>query len=262
MKHWIFVLSLLILGCFALFFAISKRSDCFSPSFVTCEKNSLPLEIIQEPLTPNDQVTKILQQPFTFLGSGNQSYAFLSQDGKYVLKLMKIYQTQNEPQKLKRLINGFQVAYQYDQKHTGILYIHLKPTHFSDFSVNLTDKAGRKHKLDLNPLLFALQLKAVPTNQIITKHLKNGEIQAARVKLEAILTMMQEEHQMGVLDKDHNIWHNTGFIGDKPIRIDVGKLELSPEMKKPEISKNEIDKVKNDRMIPWIHRYFPGQKIF
>lgn len=262
MKNIAFILFLLVLGVSGYFFAVSKKSDCFSPDFVM---SAACFDLKKETLTPeatSDDVKTILSQTFTFLGSGNQSYAFVSADGKYVFKVMKLYQNRNEPWKFKRLLDGFMVADLYDREHTGILYTHLTPTENLNLTVHLLDKAGRHHNLSLDPLIFALQLKATPTRDAIAGDLNRGDKISAKKKIESLLSMMQEELSHGVYDADHNIWHNTGFIGEKPIRIDVGKLKLDERMKDPQAAQIEIEKIKNERIHPWLKRYFPSQIIF
>jgi hypothetical protein len=233
--------------------------------------------------TPPEEVKQILTQRFTFLGSGNQSFAFESEDQKWVLKLIKFHclagpdlcnllpdslfkelkvqhQTSKE-HKLKRVFHGFEVAYAYDRENCGLKYLHASPTETLPLVTVVVDKAGRKHPLNLNDYFFALQAKAVPLGIALKGLIEQNKIKEAKQILSKLFSMYAQEFKLGIYDADHNVMHNTGIANGEPLRIDFGKLTLKPEMKNEAIAQAELDKITRERVHPWLNRYFPGVAI-
>lgn len=263
-----FILLLIFLGACGLYFSYSKRSCCFSPEFA---KGSDLFNLGSS--SPAKELESVLNQPFTFLGSGNQSYAFESQDKKTVLKLFKFHTLQgldpydlvpryfqtfhdnhakDRKKKVDRLLNGLVLAENYNRDNSGILYIHFPPTPLFGKHVSIRDRAGRTHNLDLDHYVFVLQKKAIPLSETLRHHFDQGDVQGAVSKLFALYQMISSDLKTGLYDQDHNVISNTGFVGDTPIRIDFGKLSLQ----KIEPSQ-EIKKINNERIIPWIKRNYP-----
>lgn len=127
-----------------------------------------------------DELSHILQQPFSYLGKGAQIYAFLSKDGKYVLKFFKFKhlrpdwyldwlpslqpiesfrqaQISRRKIKLDSLFSGYKLAYDLDPENTGLLYIHLNPGKGTEPKVTVTDKIGITYSIDLQSVVFAVQ---------------------------------------------------------------------------------------------------------
>lgn len=249
----LFVFALFLLGVAGLWHSQSKKSDCFSPSNVR-PTQMLALPSIQSEVTP--LVENILQQEFTFLGSGNQCYAFLSQDDQYVLKLIKFHCMQGEKlqPKLKRVLDGFAVAYAYDKEACGLVYMQLTPNGLTHI-IRVRDKAGRLHHIEANNLIFALQRKATPTKALLNTHLAKNEISQVHEKIEALSHFLEEGLKRGIYDQDHNVMTNTGFAGELPMRIDFGKLTLNPQMLNPQERERELEKIAEERIQPWVKRH-------
>lgn len=271
MRHFFFCLALAALGVFGLGFALSKKSDGFSPDFIAIAPEHLPKEVYPIPEVAQD----ILKQPFYFLGSGNQSFAFESADHQWVLKLMKFHcLTTHDPyrlippigflakireerdderqRKIERVFHGFHVAYTQDPENCGLACYHLPGSDELPHETVIFDKAAKRHVLDLNQYVFALQRKAVPTGELLKKVLSKGDIAQADVLLSSLFAMFEEEFKAGLYDGDHNVIHNTGFAGEKPMRIDFGKLTV-----KPVDYEQELKKIADERINPWIKKNFP-----
>jgi hypothetical protein len=50
--------------------------------------------------------------------------------------------------------------------------------------------------------------------------------------------------------------HNTGFVGDRPIHLDVGKLTRAEEMKTPEIWQKDMEHIAW-KFAAWIRTNYP-----
>ena len=197
---------------------------------------------------------QIVEQPFTYLGKGAQSYAFISEDGKYVLKFFKFkhlkpsWVVNHLPEigKLKKIkqksvarkerqiqsvFSGYKLAYDLHREEAGLLYVHLNPSGNIAESVDLYDKIGRHFTLDLDQYIFVVQEYAVLNRDLMSKELKGGNLAAVKKRISQIIALYLSEYEKGIYDRDHGVLHNMGFIGERPIRLDVGKLSYAPQMR-------------------------------
>ncbi|MFI5335070.1 MAG: hypothetical protein ACHQT8_07955, partial [Chlamydiales bacterium] len=116
-------------------------------------------------------------QPFTFLDSGLEFYAFLSADKQHVLKFFKQHHVKQadflakcsplfnnlKREKRERLKGSFascKIAFEELQEETGLLYLHLAKTDENLPIVTLIDKLGIAHRVALDELPFLAQKRA------------------------------------------------------------------------------------------------------
>lgn len=281
-KRTILARSLLLLGvavfCISLFFySHSKRSHFFNPSFILYDQNLWPI-YETDPLTTveRDRLKTILSQPFTFLGSGNQTFAFESQDGHYVLKFFKFQHlkeqsflswlplpaikekiAQSKARRIEQVFLGHFIATAYDKEQSGIHYVHLNPQEKTHLKANIVDYAGLKYQIDLDEVVFVLQKKGESSRKAISKLLDRGQVKKACELLQRLLALYVDDYRRGVFDRDHNIMHNTGFINSTPMRIDVGKLKMDNRMKEFSNFKHDLKKITSERIVKWVKNYYP-----
>lgn len=199
------------------------------------------------------ELEAVSNQPFTYIGKGAQVYAFASADGKYVLKFFKFkhlrpslfisllppigplkpFKEQNilrKERKLQGVFDGHANAYKYDREHSGLIFVHLNLSNNLHKQVTLIDKIGRTHRVDLDNTVFVLQRKGETMRTVLSELLDRGEVDLAVKRAASILAMYRDEYTRFVYDRDHGISHNTGFIGDKPFHLDVGKFSYDPHL--------------------------------
>jgi hypothetical protein len=135
--------------------------------------------------TQEQAVQEVLKQKFYFLGSGVQSYAFISEDGKSVLKLFKHYHMWPNTQLLRKvhlpfhlnewcektiqerekrmscIFSSCKIAFEDCPEETGVYYLSLN-LEKKEGSLTLIDKLGIAHTLDTKNTPFLLQKKAIP----------------------------------------------------------------------------------------------------
>lgn len=266
MKNFFLLFSLACVGIAAFIHSQSKNSDCFNPSYVALDPSLLSLTGLDLPrFSLTQEECKIFDQPFHFLGSGHQCFAFESEDGQYVLKLIKFHYylsprsfstASKQKEKLKRVLQGFSLAEHQNKKGCGLISVNLLPSK-EIFYATLKDKAGRKYLLNLRSLPFALQEKATPTGALLKQLLDQGKVEEAGEKLKMLFAMFEGEFRKGLYDHDHNIIHNTGFTKNGPIRIDFGKLASRNEMGDSLRIREELLRLAHGRVAPWIKKYYP-----
>lgn len=216
---------------------------------------------------------KVFSQPFQYLDRGKQSYVFISQDQRYVLKffdnrclrsgMLPFFFSIKEKQcakKLSRLFRGYQTAITMDMNQTGLLFVQLVPDKSYKLDVNVTDRFNIHHEINLAEVPFVLQEKAVQLRELITSLLNEGNVTEAESRLHQIIDMYVDGYKKGILDLDHNFMYNTGFVDDRPIRIDLGRLKISEKIKDPNVYQQDLNKVFIKRLDQWLKRHFPNYR--
>ncbi len=201
-------------------------------------------------LTTIDQskLDEILQQRFSYIGKGVQSYAFSSEDGKYVIKFFKFKHLRPSPllswlpawtpfnnyrdkkmekieKKMAGVFEGYHLAYMKHKSECGLVFLHLNPTKGLYPSLAVTDKLGRTQLIELDTVPFVVQVKAKTMRTVLHELLENNEIELAKLRITEIFDLYLSEYLKGIYDHDHGIMHNAGFAGAMPIHLDVGKLK-------------------------------------
>ncbi|MCE5316210.1 MAG: hypothetical protein LLG04_02450 [Parachlamydia sp.] len=231
---------------------------------------------------PDQNLSTILQQPFSYIGKGSQSYAFSSADGRYVLKFFKYKhlrphwlvemlsplpyfkdyqrkQLRRKARKLDHLFAGYHLAWESLRDESGLLFVHLNQTQGLYPKAIVIDKIGLKRTIDLDNVVFIVQRKAKTTRAVIDELLAKGDTSTAQLRIRQILQLYASEYQRGIYDMDHGVMHNTGFVGDKPIHLDIGKLTQDPRISDPNLYRPDIQKV-GLRIAAWLEINHPEHR--
>lgn len=204
----------------------------------------------------------LCDQPFHYLNSGSQSYVFISEDGKTVLKLFKFQHMRTPPmlnffpskgklgkkrakkrKVLEQTLDSLTLAYKEMRKETALLYLHLAKTNHLKQTITLIDKIGRTHTLDLDSVEFLLQKRGTLAYDAINEWMAKGKKETAEKGLHALFTLAKERCKKGIFDKDPDFSTNFGFIGEKPFQIDFGRLSYSEKEKNPEVYGLELIRI-------------------
>ena len=202
------------------------------------------------------QIDSILLQPFHYLGHGKQMIAFESADGKYVLKLFnpmrplkngwykrwKFWQRYSsfkwisrewfqKKARLKKLFTRHKIAYEKLRDETGLLFVHLEPNPKICHYLHITDNRGKKHVMPLSPTPFVIQEKATLVPQHLHNLLQNGQLDDAKQAIASLEKLFEKRILLGITDRIQTMNNNYGFVGDKPIQIDVGRIRIEEEIK-------------------------------
>lgn len=275
---WIGLSAVILFAAARVYYALT---DDFRISNITYGYPYVESWVSPEPTKDEEaQVMDILSQPFHYIGKGAQSYAFVSEDGKYVLKFfkfkhlrpswfidslpsigfLKTYKEKQQYRKQKKLFGVFQsykLAYDVDRAESGLHFLQLNVTGNPKREVTVIDKIGLKHTIQLESIPFLLQDKGLTLRTVIGDHLAKGEIEQAKHRFGLILEMYAGEYKKGVYDHDHGVMQNTGFIGDRPFHLDVGKLYREESMRDLAVAKKDALGV-TEKMNEWVAKNYPG----
>jgi hypothetical protein len=192
-------------------------------------------------------IDMVLAQPFTFLHSGGQCYAFISQDGTTVLKLFKQHHLRwwhllhalplphfFEPLRAKQLqkmehysplfLESCTIAYRDFKEQSGLIYLHLNKTHHFNRKATLIDPLGIAHTLDLDNTQFALQKNAQLCYPKFRQLVQEGNLADAKICIDSLFNLIRDRARKGIKDRDPHIRKNIGFIGNQAIEIDIGSF--------------------------------------
>lgn len=234
------------------------------------------------PLIPQavlDEDNVFFDQPYHFLGSGGQCYAFLSEDGNTVLKLFKNHHVRlwnwlssfSLPGKLDSFRRQFLennrhqspaffesccIAFKDFRDRSGLIYLHLGKTAHIHKKLTLYDKIGVVHQIDLDQVDFALQKRVEMPREKLRTLIQKNDLDEAKACIDSIVGLILERCQKGIRDRDPNIRRNLGFIGTHAVEIDLGSFTKEESQKQPEVYLAELEQ--NTRKLKiWLERHCP-----
>ncbi len=252
MRRWIIQGLLFVIGFTAVERFCHKQTHGFRLQKIQAD---LPYNSDWETLLPGDHEIRIIQsilsQPYYFLASGGESYAFVSDDGKYVLKFFKLhhmrpknlsdaflptyFREKVQKQRIKKLSTLFSsclLAYERFREKTGLVYLHLNNTDNLHLDCKLFDAIGAKHSLNFDQIPFALQERASMAYPTLSALTEARELEAAKKRLGSLVDLIVARCAVGLSDHDARK-RNFGFVGEKAVEIDIGSFTIDEMLKTP-----------------------------
>lgn len=202
------------------------------------------------------KIAEILTQPFHYLGSGKQFFAFESEDGQTVLKLVKHSRRrrpvswlnqvrfpfcdqwreqiiQKREKAISTLMKSCKVAYELLPEETGVIYAHLNKTENWQKKLTLHDKLGIVHQIDLDSTEFLLQKKATAfCPALASTH--------GREYVDALFNLITSHCHKGIANLDLVIHRNLGVCEGKVLAIDFGSLHFNDTLQTSSGFKREV----------------------
>lgn len=253
-KRFWWLLFLPVLSLWGLNQLYLNKSLWFSPARVTSEFSYHPEWAIEEPQDLSF-LQSILGQKFKFLAVGSQSYAFVSEDEKYVIKffimkhqiprLSDLWHPEkvvHRKQNLLSIFKAHKLAYDELRQESGLIYLHLNKSSHLKTRLQALDRLGRTHYIDLDQTEFVVQEKAELIFTRLKKLLNQGEQKKIDQLIEATLALVQHRMDLGISDHDKAVKHNYGFVGDRAVHLDIGRIEKVSKPKESHRIKQRIMK--------------------
>lgn len=257
MKKFFIIISCLVLGLasFLGFTQYKRHQDKKERHFyisVSDQWNSLSCKKKYDP--PSADTLIFLNQPFFFLGQGKQTLVFESSNGYCVLKLFKNTKKKKK-KKLRESLLGAYLAKTKAPEETGILLCALNGIQEKQNPVLILTKKGRTETINLHKTPFLLQRKAYPFKQALLRLKAQGNIDEAKVRIQAIFSLLSSLREKELVDRDGALIRNgnIGFIGNKAILMDTGKLCILADKKK--ITLHDLNRLRP--LISWCEKAFP-----
>lgn len=273
-----------LLAIILVFFALQRfcrsQTEGFSLSKIHSDYPVSPqweMNFSQEKLMA---VQQILNQPYHYLGSGVQCYAFESEDKQYVLKLFKHYHMwpgnallrhisipsllknwcqkviQKREERLEDLFRSAKIACEDLEEQTGVFFVHLNPTHHQFPSLNIYDKLHIGHLIALDQIPFILQKKADLLFPKIKRYIDGQNQQKALAIINQLLDIIDHRSQKGIRNSDPILFRNIGLIDDLPIEIDIGSFAYDPYIRLEKQMHRELF-FETLELKDWLKQYAP-----
>lgn len=220
--------------------------------------------------TPSEEIRKILSQPFSFYRRGTQAYAFLSQDGQYVLKIFsqplkkyrfppKLYPyraplSQASYQKqIEEGIMGYCLASKLPPQMTGLLYAHLNTTEKELPFLNIRDAWLRSYQLPLDRVRFVLQRKCQMLAPTLKQAIQTAPKEAKRLA-ESFHKAIATRAAGAIRNSDTEFKKNFGILDGEVIEFDCGAYSYDPSLEDPSEQMAEVEKF-SAQLRYWVKKY-------
>lgn len=187
-----------------------------------------------------------LGQKYYYLSRGHQCYAFVSEDGRYILKLPR-YDLYDPPfwmrvrpfpfverirnafvadkqKRLRFLLGSFKIAFEELREETALLYSHLGKTDHLHKTALIQDRIGRTYSIDLDQTSFLLQTYQPLMMPVCQSFVLSGDRKKAKEILSAFVDLIALRAKKGIFNKDPSFFRNFGMNGSKGVQIDIGSF--------------------------------------
>lgn len=225
----------------------------------------------------------ILDQPYTYLAKGAQSYVFASEDGQYVIKFFRIYHMTpprflthcywpmcvqgyrlskmiQKQEELDRDFTSYKIAYDHLKEETGLVFLHLNKTNNLKKTLTLIDKLGISYPIDLDQMEFLVQKRATIAYPALAQITEEKGIDAGKSALTQLVSLLALRIDKNIKDKDPDLNTNFGFIDIRPVQIDVGRFRINPSPLSAEEKRDEVIRI-TDNLDQWLRSQYPELSI-
>lgn len=199
-------------------------------------------EIERPSIQEQQNLSKVFSQSYHFLSAGYQAYAFESEDGKYILKFFRMNhlvprtlhylrpkKVAKRKGQLDNLFDGYKAVYDRFKEGAGLLFIHLNKSNYLNTTLRVKDRKNVEHEIELDKVAFVVQEKAEVLENRLHRLKNENKLEELEATAKAFLVLVQQRIDAGLTDDDLGIIKNYGFIGDRPIHFDVGRVHIGSQ---------------------------------
>lgn len=190
-----------------------------------------------------EELRSIVSQPFTYLTEGPDSYIFVSQDQKNVIKFFKMRRMTPkywlnyiplpwlEKKRLSKIeerervrhecFGGLKIAFEKFRYQTGIVFLHLFRTQYLKMKIAVQDSQKKWHEIALDQVPFLVQKKVTMLPDDIGQLMKEGKEETAIRHLCQLLELVKTTCQKGYVPVSEEIEIDYGFLEDRPFYVEA-----------------------------------------
>jgi hypothetical protein len=224
-------------------------------------------------------LSSIAQQHFRYLKKGSQAYAFVSDDGRYVLKLFKLHHLQNanwlrsvpafgvvrryrdslverRSYRINLTLNSFKLAAEHLIDECALVYAQVLPSSLYTLPVTIQDSVGRTYTIDLARHGFALQRRSELVLPCFERWIHNDDIERGKSAIDSLVGLIALRSSKGIQDTDPDLHKNAGLLNGHAIFIDIGGFHECPALRLSDEMKRDMKKVFS-RFSVWLARRSP-----
>lgn len=220
-----------------------------------------PYILKSEDQAPDDatkqKISQILEQKFTYLGSGTQMTAYESADHQYVIKFFNPRNTIKESwfhhysrlremsswkwivktyfekeERLQKLFKCYRLAFRDLREESGLIYLHFDRSSSLFQKIDVAHQDGKEYLVDLDICPFVLQKRVDIAMTHIKEQLAKGAIEEVKKDVRQIYQLFLTRAQKGYTDHRQSLFKNYGFADGRVIQLDVGRIKHDERVKK------------------------------
>ena len=148
-----------------------------------------------------------------------------------------------------RKLDSFGILYTIKRLHGPNCAICIPTITYLSFRRQSEYRSGngqqcRTQHIDLDKTEFIVQEKADLIFAHLKKLLDQGDKEKAQKCIQEVLAVVKRRMDKGISDHDKAVKHNYGFIGDRAVHFDIGRIE---KVSKPK----EYNRI-NERINTWL----------
>ena len=261
---------------FCLFLIAIKGYDKFTEGFYPSRAYPKHPVDVEFTCSLENETKSALDQPFNYLSSGSQSFVFVSEDGKYVLKLFKHYRwekpwylpllfmSKEKKDRIKKkreegriaTYNSCIYSFQELKKESGLIYLQLTPKGLLSETIVVKNKLKIPFHIHLDKTSFALQYKALGIKDYLLQCKKRKDMASSCKLIDDLFAYIIKRREKQFTDKDPHFLNNFGLLKDEIIAIDIGGLIKDPNKGMEYFYKKELVKAEK-RILPWLQKHYP-----
>ena len=225
------------------------------------------------------KLASITQQPFRYMKKGSQAYAFVSEDGQYVLKLFKLHHLQDanwlhfipafgvlrqyrdslierRNYRINLTLNSYKLAAERLPSECALVYAQILPSSSYSLPATIHDAVGRSYTIDLAHHGFALQRRGNLVIPCFEQWIRTHDLEKGKESIDSLVALIARRSSQGIQDTDPDLHKNAGLLNGKAIFIDIGSFYESAAISQTSEMKSHMKKVFS-RFSSWLDRRSP-----
>ncbi len=227
----------IILSLWGWHYAYNSKPLGFSVRKITSNFTFHPEWEVAHTDKAKEHLLEITSQPFYYLGAGSQSYAFVSQDQKWVIKFFRMKQnyfylkdvwhgnrSDVREKRLSSIFEAYKMAFEGMREDAGLVYLHLNKTKDLSKKITVIDRLRFSYEIDLDQVEFVVQERADLIFDRLKTHIKQKDTEQLNASIAEMMHLVKRRIDKGISDHDKAVKHNYGFVGDRAVQLDVGRI--------------------------------------
>jgi len=150
--------------------------------------------------------------------------------------------SQERKENLFNIFDAHKMAYEEMKEDAGLIYLHLNKTGHLNKKIKVTDRLHRSYVVDLDQVEFVVQERAELIFDRLKSYLDAGDRDQLNLALTEVMHLIKRRTEKGIADHDKAVKHNFGFIGDRVIQLDIGRIYRADKPKEYDRILGRIDK--------------------
>mgnify|MGYP001612059639 FL=1 len=126
--------------------------------------------------------------------------------------------------RLSSIFEAYKMAFEGMQEDAGLVYLHLNKTKDLSKKITVIDRLRLSYEIDLDQVEFVVQERAELIFDRLKTHIKQKDTEQLNASIAEMMHLVKRRIDKGISDHDKAVKHNYGFVGDRAVQLDVGRI--------------------------------------